>query len=77
MFKFTIGDRVRVVPGMEVLTTGHTEKSYALTYPDGFMVADLVSGIHGPDYHCEPMVKTSQSRAHWIEEKHLKELDTV
>ncbi len=77
MFKFTIGDRVRVVPGMEMLATQCTKKAYALTYPDGFIVADLVNGIHGPDYHCEPLTKTPHARAIWIEEKHLKELDTV
>jgi hypothetical protein len=41
------------------------------------MVVDLVLGIHGPDYHCEPIAKTSQARVMWIEETYLKPLDNV
>lgn len=77
MFKFAIGDRVEVVPNMEMYATRCTKKAYALTYPEGFMVADLVNGIHGPDYHCEPLAKAHHARVLWIEEKYLKRLDNV
>jgi hypothetical protein len=77
VFKFKLGDRVGVKDRMHLRATGCTRGAYALTYPEGFMVVDLVNGIHGPDYHCEPLVPTRHSRTKWIEEKYLKELDTV
>ena len=77
VFKFQLGDRVEVRPYLHLRATGCTKGAYALTYPEGFMVVDLVNGIHGPDYHCEPLVETHHSRPMWIEEKYLKKLDTV
>ena len=77
VFKFKLGDRVGVKDRMHLRATGCTRGAYVLTYPEGFMVVDLVNGIHGPDYHCEPLVPTRHSRTKWIEEKYLKELDTV
>lgn len=77
MFKFAIGDRVEVVPNMEMYATRCTKKAYDRDYPEGFMVADLVNGIHGPDYHCEPLAKTRDARVLWIEEKYLRRLDNV
>jgi hypothetical protein len=77
VFKFTIGDRVEVKPHLHLRATGCTKKAYDLTYPAGFMVVDLTDGIHGPDYHCEPLVEEPHARTMWIEEKYLKKLDTV
>jgi hypothetical protein len=77
VFKFTIGDHVEVKENMHLRATGCTEASYHLTYPEGFMVADLVSGIHGPDYHCEPVYPQSHARVLWIEERYLTPLDIV
>lgn len=77
VFKFTIGDRVGVKKNMRLRATGCTEKSYDLTYPEGFMVVDLVNGIHGPDYHCEPLFPHPHARTRWIEERYLTPLDIV
>jgi hypothetical protein len=77
VFKFTIGDRVEVKDHLHLRATRCTKKSYELTYPEGFMIADLVWGIRGPDYHCEPIAKTSQARVMWIEETYLQPLDNV
>jgi hypothetical protein len=77
VFKFKLGDRVGVKNHLHLRATGCTRKAYNITYPAGFMVVDLANGIYGPDYHCEPLVPTHHSRAIWIEEKYLKELDTV
>jgi hypothetical protein len=38
-------------------------------------VVQFNKGSH--DYQCEPIVETPHSRAMFIEEKYLKELDTV
>lgn len=77
VFRFTIGDRVVVKPKLHLRATGCTRNAYELTYPAGFMIADLANGIHGPDYHCEPMAKRPHARTMWIEEKYLDPLDTV
>lgn len=77
VFKFKLGDRVGVKDHLHLRATGCTRKAYNITYPAGFMVVDLVNGIYGPDYQCEPLIPTNHSRAMFIEEKYLKELDTV
>jgi hypothetical protein len=77
VYKFKVGDRVEIQDNLHLRATGCTKGAYDITYPEGFMVVDLVNGIHGPDYHCEPLVPTRHSRTMFIEEKYLKELDTV
>lgn len=77
VFKFTIGDRVTIVDHLHLRAVGCEKKEYEQTYPEGFVVVDLKLGIHGPDYHCEPFVKTEHSRPKWIDEKYLRPLDIV
>jgi hypothetical protein len=78
VFKFKLGDRVGVKDRLHLRATGCTKGSYALTYPEGFTVVDIVSyNRHGHDYQCEPIVDTPHSRTMFIEERYLKELDTV
>lgn len=78
VFKFKLGDHVEVKPYLHLRATGCTKKAYALTYPEGFTVVDVVQFNKGShDYQCEPIVETPHSRAMFIEEKYLKELDTV
>jgi len=78
VFNFKVGDRVTVKDRLHLRATGCTKGSYALTYPEGFTVVDVVSyNRHGHDYLCKPFVETPHSRTMYIEEKYLKELDTV
>ena len=78
VFNFKVGDRVTVKDRLHLRATGCTKGSYALTYPEGFTVVDVVQFNKGShDYQCEPIVETLHSRAMFIEEKYLKELDTV
>ena len=77
VFKFKLGDRVGVRRYLHLRATRCSESEYRLIYPDGFMVADLVNGIHGPDYHCEPITPTPHAEVMWIEETYLTKLDTV
>jgi len=77
VFKFKLGDRVEVKRNLYLRATHCTKSAYRLVYPDGFMVADLVNGIHGPDYHCEPITPTPHARVMWIEETYLTKLDIV
>lgn len=78
VFEFELGDRVEVKPRLHLRATGCTKGAYALTYPEGFTVVDIVSpNRHSHDYQCKPCVETPHSRTMWIEEKYLKKLDTV
>ena len=78
VFEFKLGDRVMVKDRLHLRATGCTKGSYALTYPEGFTVVDVVQFNKGShDYQCEPIVETPHSRTMYIEEKYLKELDTV
>ncbi len=78
VFNFKVGDRVTVKDRLHLRATGCTKGSYALTYPEGFTVVDIVSpNRHSHDYLCEPFVKTPHSRTIHIAEKYLEELDTV
>jgi hypothetical protein len=78
VFNFKVGDRVTVKDRLHLRATGCTKGSYALTYPEGFTVVDVVQFNKGShDYQCEPIVETPHSRTMYIEEKYLKELDTV
>lgn len=78
VFKFKLGDRVEVKPRLHLRATGCTKGSYVLTYPEGFTVVDIISpNMHSHEYQCEPFVETPHSRTMLIEEKYLKEIDTV
>jgi hypothetical protein len=78
VFEFKLGDRVGIKDHLHLRATGCTRKAYDLTYPEGFTVVDIVSyNRHGHDYQCEPIVDTPHSRTMFIEERYLKELDTV
>lgn len=78
VFKFKLGDRVEVKDRLHLRATGCTRGSYALTYPEGFTVVDIISpNRHTHEYRCEPIVETPHSRTMLIEERYLKELDTV
>ena len=78
VFKFEVGDRVEVKPRLHLRATGCTRGSYALTYPEGFTILDVVPfNTNNHDYQCEPLVEAPHSRTMWIEERYLKKLDTV
>ena len=78
VYEFKVGDRVEVKDHMHLRATGCTKKAYALTYPEGFTIVDMASyNTHSHDYQCKPFVETPHSRTMFIEEKYLKELDTV
>ena len=78
VFNFKVGDRVTVKDRLHLRATGCTKGSYALTYPEGFTVLDIISpNRHTHEYQCEPIVETPHSRTMLIEERYLKELDTV
>ena len=77
VFKFTIGDRVTIADHIHLRAVKCEKKEYEQAYPEGLMVVDLRVGIHGPDYHCESLAKEPAAAAMWIDEKYLKELDTV
>jgi hypothetical protein len=78
VFKFKLGDRVGIKDNLHLRATGCTKGSYDLTYPEGFTVVDIVSpNTHSHDYQCKPFIETPHSRTMFIEEKYLKELDTV
>ena len=78
VYKFKVGDRVEIQDNLHLRATGCTKKAYALTYPEGFTVVDVASyNTHSHDYQCKPFVETPHARTMFIEEKYLKELDTV
>lgn len=78
VYKFKLGDRVEVKPRLHLRATGCTRGSYALTYPEGFTVVDIVSpNRHTHEYLCKPFVETPHARTMHIDEKYLKEIDTV
>jgi hypothetical protein len=78
VYKFKVGDRVEVEDHLHLRATGCTKGAYALTYPEGFTIVDMASyNTHSHDYQCKPFVETPHSRTMFIEEKYLKELDTV
>jgi len=78
VFEFKLGDRVTVKDHLHLRATGCTKGAYALTYPEGFTVVGIISpNTHSHEYQCEPIVETPHSRTMLIEEKYLKELDTV
>ena len=78
VYEFKVGDRVEVKDHMHLRATGCTKKAYALTYPEGFTIVDMASyNTHSHDYQCKPFVETPHSMTMFIEEKYLKELDTV
>ena len=78
VYKFKVGDRVEIQDNLHLRATGCTKKAYALTYPEGFTVVDVASyNTHSHDYQCKPFVETPHARTMFIEERYLKELDTV
>lgn len=78
VYKFKVGDRVEIQDHLHLRATGCTKKAYDITYPEGFTVVDRASyNTHNHDYQCKPFVETPHSRTMFIEEKYLKELDTV